>query len=75
MSGFSILCQDFVRMMGTELAASSDFSLPEYYFRVSREEDDGNGAVVVQQRGNQGAAGVGSGRFFSRIDRIRWDDM
>lgn len=27
-------------MMNTELTAMSNFSLPEYYFRVSRQEDE-----------------------------------
>lgn len=65
---FQLLCithdEDFVRMMSAELSGISDFSLPEYYFRVSREElVDGAGAAK------------GNGKFFSRIDRIRWDEM
>jgi hypothetical protein len=52
--------------MGTELSAVSDFSLPEFYFRVSREEDENQPNTQV---------GTLNGRFFSRIDRIRWDDM
>jgi DNA repair protein RAD50 len=43
---FQLICithdEDFVKLMSMELAASSDFSLPEYYFRVSREEDEDN---------------------------------
>jgi hypothetical protein len=93
------MSQDFVRLMGTELSAVYDFYLPEYYFRVSREEDEanaigggrantsnssnsssgrggrgnaGNAAIVV---GGHGGAGGPSGRFFSRIDRIPWEDM
>ncbi len=44
-------------MMRTELAANSDFNLPEFYFRVFRSEDDN------------------TGRFFSHIERIPWDEM
>ena len=45
---FQLVCithdEDFVKLMSMELSANSNFSLPEYYFRVSREEDeDGNG--------------------------------
>ena len=45
---FQLVCithdEEFVKLMSMELAANSDFSLPEYYFRVSRQEDDeGNG--------------------------------
>ena len=47
-------------MLGTELSGISDFSLPEFYFRVSREEAVGH---------------IGQGKYFSRIDRIQWDDM
>ena len=43
---FQLICithdEDFVKLMSMELAANSDFSLPEYYFRVSREEDEEN---------------------------------
>jgi len=36
--------EDFVKLMSNELAANAEFSLPEYYFRVSREEsEDGQG--------------------------------
>lgn len=52
------IAQDFVRMMGTELSSIANFSLPEYYFRISREEDD-----------------VHVGKFFSKIERLRWEDM
>eukprot|EP01041_Mallomonas_annulata_P001590 gene1590-3071_t len=58
---FQLLCithdEDFVQLMRTELSSLSSFSLPEYYFRVSRQEE-----------GN-------SGKFFSRIERIPWEDM
>ena len=61
---FQLICithdEDFVKLMSMELAANSEFSLPEYYFRVSREEDDDGG---------------GSGRYFSHIERILWSDM
>jgi hypothetical protein len=43
--------------MNNELSGTSAISLPEFYFRVSREEEGE------------------SGRFFSRIDRVRWEDM
>ncbi len=56
-------------MMSTELSGTSDFSLPEFYFRISREEADNGGG------GGGGRGGAGSGKFFSRIDRIRWEDM
>ena len=49
--------QDFVQLMRTELSSLSSFSLPEYYFRVSRQEE-----------GN-------TGKYFSKIDRIPWEDM
>lgn len=32
--------EEFVKLMSTELAANQEFALPEYYFRVSREESD-----------------------------------
>lgn len=45
---FQLLCithdEEFVKLMNAELAANSEFSMPEYYFKVSREEDsDGKG--------------------------------
>ena len=43
--------------MNNELSGTSAISLPEFYVRVSREEEGE------------------SGRFFSRIDRVRWEDM
>jgi hypothetical protein len=49
--------QDFVKLMGNELSSSADFNLPEYYFRVFRQEE-----------GN-------SGKFFSHIERVPWEDM
>lgn len=36
----------------------TSFSLPDYYFRVARKEDQ-----------------AGSGRYFSSIERIAWEDM
>jgi len=58
---FQLICithdEEFVRLMSTELSASSDFSLPEYYFRVYRQE--------------QGS----TGKFFSRIERVPWDEI
>ena len=47
-----------MRLLSNELSMLTDFALPEYYFRVFREEDE-----------------AGSGRFFSRIERIDWADM
>jgi hypothetical protein len=44
-------------MMKEQLSYSNDFNLPEYYFRVYRQEE-----------GN-------SGKFFSHIERIPWEDM
>eukprot|EP00605_Chrysophyceae_sp_TOSAG23-4_P001898 GSChrysophyteH1.ASY1.ANO1.2096.1 assembled CDS len=39
---FQLICithdEEFVKLMNNELAASSEFSMPEYYFKVSREE-------------------------------------
>ena len=61
---FQLICithdEEFVRLMNTELAANTDFSLPEYYFKISREEDE---------------EGQGSGKYFSKIERIPWADM
>jgi DNA repair protein RAD50 len=58
---FQLLCithdEDFVRLMKTELAGLSDFSMPDFYFRVAREQEQS------------------SEKFFSRIERIRWEDM
>lgn len=49
--------EDFVQSMRTELASNKDFNLPEYYFRVYRQEDGH------------------TGRYFSHIERIPWEDM
>jgi hypothetical protein len=49
--------QEFVKLMGNELSSSADFNLPEFYFRVYRQEE-----------GN-------SGKFFSHIERVPWEDM
>jgi DNA repair protein RAD50 len=41
---FQLVCithdEEFVKLMNSELVANSEFSMPEYYFKVSREEDD-----------------------------------
>jgi len=50
--------EEFVKLMSTELAANAEFSLPEYYFRVSREESD-----------------EGTGKFFSHIERLNWQNL
>ncbi len=59
---FQLICithdEEFVKLMNTELAANSDFSMPEYYFKVSREEDE-----------------EGTGKYFSKIERLYWTDM
>lgn len=49
--------QEFVQLMKNELSLSNDYNVPEYYFRVFRQED-----------GN-------TGRFFSHIERIPWEEM
>ena len=58
---FQLICithdEDFVQLMRTELSFNSDFNLPEYYFRVYREEEGK------------------TGKFFSHIERIPWEDM
>lgn len=58
---FQLICithdEDFVRLMNNELSTSADVRKPEYYFRISRQEE-----------GN-------SGKFFSQIERIPWDEM
>ena len=46
-----------MKLMGNELSSSSDFNLPEYYFRVYRQEEGD------------------SGKFFSHIERVPWEDM
>jgi len=59
---FQLICithdEEFVRAMKEQLSQNSEFSTPEFYFRVSREEDD-----------------EGDGKYFSKIERISWDDM
>jgi len=59
---FQLICithdDEFVKLMNTELAAHSDFSMPEYYFKISREEDE-----------------EGTGKYFSKIERLMWSDM
>jgi len=32
--------EDFVKLMSAELSANQEFSMPEWYFRVSREESE-----------------------------------
>eukprot|EP01036_Dinobryon_divergens_P029229 gene29229-38297_t len=58
---FQLICithdEDFVKLMNEELSSSADFTLPEYYFRVCRQEE-----------GN-------SGKFFSQIERVKWEEM
>lgn len=58
---FQLICithdEDFVRLMGNELSSSADFNLPEYYFRVYRQEEGT------------------TGKFFSHIERVPWEDM
>jgi hypothetical protein len=51
------MLKDFVKLMNEELSSSADFTLPEYYFRVCRQEE-----------GN-------SGKFFSQIERVKWEEM
>lgn len=68
---FQLICithdEEFVRLISSELAASAaDFALPEYFFRVTREEDEGEGGA----RGKKGG-----GKFFSRIERERWENL
>lgn len=48
--------QEFVQTMRTELGTQGGFSMPEFYWRISREE-------------------MSRGKFYSRIDRLDWDDM
>eukprot|EP01035_Chromulina_nebulosa_P017059 gene17059-22570_t len=58
---FQLICithdEDFVRMMNIELSANLDFRKPEFYYRVSRAEEEN------------------TGKFFSQIERISWEDM
>jgi hypothetical protein len=53
--------------MNAELGALSNFSLPEYYFRVYREP--------ASEGGGLGGSHKVGGKFFSRIERIAWGDM
>ena len=59
-TNFQVICithdEDFVQMMNTELSTHGSVSLPEYYFRVSRQEE-------------------ASGKYFSHIERIPWENM
>ncbi|CAM9978392.1 unnamed protein product [Ectocarpus sp. 12 AP-2014] len=48
--------EEFVQTMRTELGTQGGFSMPEFYWRISREE-------------------VSRGKFYSRIDRLDWEDM
>ncbi|CAM9695145.1 unnamed protein product [Ascophyllum nodosum] len=48
--------EDFVQTMRTELGTQGGFSMPEFYWRISREE-------------------MKRGKFYSRIDRLDWEDM
>ena len=48
--------QEFVQTMRTELGTQGGFSMPEFYWRISREE-------------------MSRGKFYSRIDRLDWEDM
>jgi len=66
---FQLICithdEDFVKLMAGELSASSEFSLPENYFRISRKEEEAGGG------GGAGGTG-GKGKYFSKIERISW---
>jgi hypothetical protein len=55
-------------MMSTELAGISDFSMPEYYFRIRREEQS------EAEGGNRAIRNAGP-KFFSKIDRVLWEDL
>eukprot|EP00903_Cladosiphon_okamuranus_P009090 g8688.t2 len=48
--------EEFVQTMRTELGTQGGFSMPEFYWRISREE-------------------MSRGKFYSRIDRLDWEDM
>ncbi len=43
--------------MNNELSALKDFSMPEFYFRISRQDEKNDW------------------RYFSKIDRIPWNDL
>jgi hypothetical protein len=62
--------------MNQEMSALTNFSLPEYFFRVSRIEDGNDHRAA---RGNTDGAGVGgtlgNGRYFSEIQRMPWQDI
>lgn len=66
---FQLICithdEDFVRMISEQLATVADFRLPEYYFRICRQ----------QMEGEEGGGEGGDGKFFSHIEKIPWDDM
>lgn len=51
-----VIEQEFVQTMRTELGTQGGFSMPEFYWRISREE-------------------MSRGKFYSRIDRLDWEDM
>ena len=63
---FQLICithdEDFVRMISEQLATVADFRLPEYYFRISRQQ--------MEEEEQQG-----TGKYFSHIEKIPWDDM
>lgn len=65
---FQLICithdEDFVRMISEQLATVADFRLPEYYFRICRQQMDGEEEVDG-----------GAGKYFSHIEKIPWDDM
>lgn len=71
---FQLICithdEDFVRMISEQLATVADFRLPEYYFRISRQQMDNeeDGALV-------GGGANGQAKYFSHIEKIPWDDM
>ena len=65
-----------------ELAASNaDYAMPEYYFKVSRQERNeggggaGGGGGGGKRGGGRNAGGGGAGKFFSTITRFAWDDL
>ena len=64
---FQLICithdEEFVRMISEQLATVADFRLPEYYFRISRQQDEGEGEAVENSK------------YFSHIEKIPWDDM
>jgi DNA repair protein RAD50 len=60
-SSFQLICithdEDFVNVMRDEMSALANYAAPEFYFRISRQEDPSNQ------------------KYFSRIERIPWEDM